>query len=69
MAPTSSTPRKVSLVAGKEVRTNGMMLSRDEKTLYVTNVKSLVAFDIQPDGTTTNQHDFAKLEAAEMATA
>jgi gluconolactonase len=54
---------KVSLVAGKEVRTNGMMLSRDEKTLYVTNVKKLVAWDIRPDGTTTNQHDFATLEA------
>ena len=53
---------KVSLVAGKDVRTNGMALSRDEKTLYVTNGKTLVAFDIRPDGTTTNQHDFAKLE-------
>lgn len=53
---------KVSLVAGKEVRTNGMALSRDERTLYVTNRKILVAFDIKPDGTTTNQHDFARLE-------
>lgn len=53
---------KVSLVADKSVRTNGMMLSRDEKTLYVTNGKVLVSFDIQPDGTTTNQREFAKLE-------
>ena len=53
---------KVSLVAGKELRTNGMVLSRDEKTLYVTNRNILVAFDIKPDGTTTNRHDFAKLE-------
>jgi gluconolactonase len=53
---------KVSLVADKAVRTNGMMLSRDDKTLYVTNGKTLVAFDIQPDGTTANQHDFATLE-------
>jgi gluconolactonase len=53
---------KVSLVADKSVRTNGMMLSRDNKTLYVTNGKTLVAFDIQPDDTTTNQHDFATLE-------
>ena len=53
---------KVSLVADKSVRTNGMALSRDEKTLYVTNRNTLVAFDIKPDGTTTNQHDFAKLE-------
>src|SRR5215471_12523356 len=54
---------KVSLVADKQVRTNGMILSRDEKTLFVTNGKTIVAFDIKSDGTTTNQHDFAKLEA------
>jgi gluconolactonase len=53
---------KVSLVADKKLRTNGMALSRDEKTLYLTNGKTLVAFDINPDGTTTNQHDFARLE-------
>src|SRR5215831_175556 len=53
---------KVSLVADKSLRTNGMALSRDEKTLYVTNRNTLVAFDIKPDGTTTNRHDFAKLE-------
>ena len=52
---------KVSLVADKSVRTNGMMLSHDEKTLYVTNGKVLVAWDIQPDGTTTNLRNFAKL--------
>jgi len=54
---------QVSLVANKDVRTNGMMLSRDEKTLYVTNGKKLVAWDVQPDGTTMNQRDFATLEA------
>jgi gluconolactonase len=53
---------KVSLVADSSIHTNGMMLSRDEKTLYVTDNKRLVAFDIQPDGTTTNPHEFAKLE-------
>ena len=52
---------KVSLVADKSIRTNGMMLSRDEKTLVVTNGKTLVAWDINPDGTTTNQHDFGML--------
>jgi gluconolactonase len=54
---------KVSLVVDRSVRTNGMMLSRDEKTLYVTNGKTLVAWDIRPDGTTTNQRNFATLEA------
>ena len=52
----------VSLVADKTVRTNGMMLSRDEKTLYLTNGRTLVAFDVQPDGTTKNQRDFATLQ-------
>jgi gluconolactonase len=58
-----NTAGKVSLVADKSVRTNGMMLSRDEKTLYVTNGRTLVAWDIQPDGTTANQRNFATLEA------
>ncbi|OLD20246.1 MAG: hypothetical protein AUI91_07185 [Acidobacteria bacterium 13_1_40CM_3_56_11] len=53
----------VSLVADKQVRTNGMILSRDEKILYITNGKTLVALDIQSDGTTKNQREFAKLEA------
>ena len=55
---------RVSLVAGKEVRTNGMALSRDEKTLYLTNGRTIVTFDIQPDGTTKNQRDFAMLQGA-----
>lgn len=54
---------QVNQIAGKEIRTNGMMLSRDEKTLYVTNVKKLVAWDVQPDGTVKNQREFATLEA------
>jgi gluconolactonase len=53
---------KVSLIAGTDLRTNGMALSRDEKTLYVTNRNILVAFDIKPDGTTANRRDFARLE-------
>jgi gluconolactonase len=53
---------KVSNV-GQNIRTNGIMLSRDEKTFYVTNGKALVAFDVHPDGTVANQREFAKLEA------
>ena len=49
--------------AGENIRTNGIMLSRDEKTLYVTNGMGLVAFDVQPDGTVANQREFARLEA------
>jgi gluconolactonase len=48
---------------GTGLRTNGIMLSPDEKILYVTNGPVVVAFDAQPDGTVRNQRDFAKLEA------
>jgi len=48
---------------GENIRTNGIMLSRDEKTLYVTNGGVLVAFDIQPNGRVRNQREFGKLEA------
>jgi len=48
---------------GENIRTNGITLSRDEKTLYVTNGMVIVAFDVQPDGTVRNQRDFGKLEA------
>jgi gluconolactonase len=48
---------------GRDIRTNGLMLSRDEKTLYVTNGPVIVAFDVQPDGSVANQREFAKLEA------
>jgi gluconolactonase len=39
------------------------MLSRDEKTLYVTNGATVAAFDIGADGAATNQREFGKLEA------
>ena len=48
---------------GENIRTNGITLSRDEKTLYVTNGAVIVAFDVQPDGSVANQRDFGKLEA------
>jgi gluconolactonase len=48
---------------GENLRTNGIMLSPDEKTLYITNGATVVAFDVQADGGVKNQRDFAKLEA------
>jgi gluconolactonase len=48
---------------GTNLRTNGIMLSPDEKVLYVTNGPVVVAFDVQADGAARNQRDFAKLEA------
>jgi gluconolactonase len=40
---------------------NGIILSPDEKTLYVTNGAVVLAFDVQPDGSLTNQREFGKL--------
>jgi gluconolactonase len=48
---------------GESLQTNGVILSPDEKTLYVTNVASIAAFDVQADGSLTNQREFAKLTA------
>jgi gluconolactonase len=42
---------------------NGIILSAEEKTLYVSDGITLVAFDILPDGSLTNQRKFGKLEA------
>jgi sugar lactone lactonase YvrE len=46
---------------GENLSTNGVILSPDEKTLYVTNGATLAAFDVQPDGSLTNQREFVKL--------
>jgi gluconolactonase len=48
---------------GTELRANGIMLSPDEKTLYVTNGATVAAFEVQPDGSVRNQRVFATLEA------
>ena len=43
---------------------NGVVLSRDEKVLYLnnTNGEYLLAFDVQPDGSLKNRRNFAKYE-------
>jgi gluconolactonase len=46
---------------GNDIRSNGIMLSPDDKILYVTNGATILAFDIQPDGTAGNRRDFVKL--------
>ena len=48
---------------GKDLRTNGVILSPDEKTIYVTNGQTVAAFDVQAGGALTNQREFAKLPA------
>ncbi len=47
---------------GENLNTNGIVLSPDEKRLLVTNGGTLVQFDVQKDGSLTNQREFAKLE-------
>jgi gluconolactonase len=56
-----ATGRVTSL--GENIRANGIILSRNDRVLYVTNGNTVLAFDVQPDGTTVNRREFAKLEA------
>jgi gluconolactonase len=48
---------------GENIRANGIVLSGDERVLYVTNGATILAFDVQPDGTTSGRRDFATLAA------
>ncbi len=48
---------------GDDIRSNGVMLSPDGKTVYVTNGATVLAWDVQPDGSVRNRRDFARLEA------
>jgi gluconolactonase len=48
---------------GENIRSNGIMLSPDEKNVYVTNGGVILAFDIEADGTVAGRREFAKLEA------
>ena len=55
-------PKGVTVVADN-LRTNGIAFSPDDRTLYVTNGNTLVAFDVQAPGVLANRRDFAKLQA------
>ena len=44
---------------------NGIILSPDEKTLYVTNGAVVIALDVKPDGSLTNQREFGKLRGGQ----
>ncbi len=50
------------VVIGENIHPNGIMLSRDDKILYVTNGPSIVAFDVLKNGAGANQREFAKLQ-------
>jgi gluconolactonase len=51
----------VTVVEDQNLRSNGIMLSPDGKTLYVTNQKVVLAFDVKPDGSAGNRRDFGTL--------
>jgi gluconolactonase len=51
----------VSTVADQDIRSNGIMLSPDGRTLYVTNNTNVLAFDVRADGTTGNRREFGPL--------
>jgi gluconolactonase len=52
----------VSVVADQDLRSNGIMLSPDGKTLYVTNNTHVLAFDVKADGSTSNRREFGALD-------
>jgi gluconolactonase len=52
-----------AVAEGGGLFTNGLVLSPDGKTLYVTNRGTVIAFDVGPDGTPTNRRDFATLDS------
>jgi gluconolactonase len=52
----------VSTVAENDLRSNGIMLSPDRTVLYVTNDTEVLAFDVAPEGTTSNRRVFAVLD-------
>ncbi len=56
-----ASPAGVITRYGQNLSTNGLILSADEKTLYVTNNATLVAFNVQPDGSLANQRDFVTI--------
>jgi gluconolactonase len=54
-------PKGVVTKYGDGIAPNGIVLSADEKTLYVTNGPAIAAFDVQPNGSLTNQREFGAL--------
>ena len=57
-----ASPKGVSVVADN-LRTNGIVFSPDDRTLYVTNGPTIVAFDVTAPGVLANRRDFTTLTA------
>lgn len=47
---------------GTDIRANGIMLSGDERTLYVTNGPTILAFDVLSSGLVDNRRTFGTVE-------
>jgi gluconolactonase len=59
-------PQGVVSQYGEDVSgANGIVLSPDERTLYVTNGPVVVAFDVQADGALANQREFGRLRGGQ----
>jgi gluconolactonase len=56
-----ASPQGVATVA-ENLNANGINLSPDDKTLYVTNGPAIVAFDVKGPGKLENRRDFAHLD-------
>ena len=52
---------EVSTVADENIRSNGIMLSREGRSLYVTNSTEVLVFDVARDGSTSNRRVFGSL--------
>jgi sugar lactone lactonase YvrE len=50
---------------GEVPAANGIILSPDERTLYVTNGAEVLAFAVEADGSLTNQRQFAELRGGQ----
>lgn len=51
----------VTTVVDQDIRSNGIMLSADARTLFVTNGAEVLAFDVKADGSTGNRRVFGTL--------
>ena len=58
---------KVSQYGHDVGQANGIILSADEKTLYVGSGMDVYALDVQPDGSLSGQRAFAKLHSGHTA--
>ena len=58
----------VSRIIDEVPRPNGLVLSPDERTLYVHNKDGvyMLAFDVAPDGTISNRRNFARYESVRI---